>query len=366
MAAADFNGDGRMDLAIGSVTWDGGLVRILLNGGLAPNEFPQASAGPDLIVECSSAEGAWVNLDGSRSTDLDSTPGTNDDIREFHWLADFGTPKEVVVAVGESPSIHLPNGSHALTLRVVDSQEATSIDGQFVTVSDTSAPALTALASPAILWPPNHRMIPVSVALEATDLCGETTIELISITNNEPDDEPGGSDGSTEDDIQDVQLSSSDDTVLLRPERSGAGSGRTYSLIYQAVDEIGNAASMSTSVQVPHDQGGSTDPVELRVRENEIGTVVEWNAIQQAQWFNAVRGDLDDLNEVNRSYHLGPVVCLVAGTTILSTAGSEDTETPATGRGFFYLVEYYDTMPSGYGTESAEKERFVPSGQNCP
>ncbi len=47
--------------------------------------------------------------------------------------------------------------------------------------------------------------------------------------------------------------------------------------------------------------------------------------------------------------------------------GSEDTELPSHGEAFFYLVEYNDGLASGYGTESAAKERFAPPGQgSCP
>ena len=104
----------------------------------------------------------------------------------------------------------------------------------------------------------------------------------------------------------------------------------------------------------------------MTIRESDDGTLVEWGDIHQALWFNAVRGDLGDLNDVNQTYHLGPVICLVAGTMLHSTVGSEDAEVPRLGDGFFYVVEYHDGMASGYGTESAAKERFVPSGQNCP
>ena len=46
---------------------------------------------------------------------------------------------------------------------------------------------------------------------------------------------------------------------------------------------------------------------------------------------------------------------------------THDADTPSTNEVFFYLVEYNDGLESGYGTESAAKERFAPPGQgSCP
>ena len=58
----------------------------------------------------------------------------------------------------------------------------------------------------------------------------------------------------------------------------------------------------------------------------------------------------------------GSLTCIAATTTQTSTAGLEDTSQPALGEGFFYLAAYADGSWSGYGTESAAKERFVPPG----
>lgn len=54
------------------------------------NAHPVADAGGDFAV----AAGAPAVLDGSRSFDPDSTPGTHDDIAQFEWLdVTTGTPR---------------------------------------------------------------------------------------------------------------------------------------------------------------------------------------------------------------------------------------------------------------------------------
>ncbi len=57
------------------------------------NAPPVADAGADTTFTCESAE-TVPRLDGSASTDPDSTAGTNDDIRLFEWWLDFGLDTE--------------------------------------------------------------------------------------------------------------------------------------------------------------------------------------------------------------------------------------------------------------------------------
>jgi len=102
------------------------------------NSPPVAEAGPDRQVECPGPEGAQVTLDGSGSTDPDSSPGTNDDIVSFAWYEGG-----VLVATGETPQVRLPLGSHILTLTVTDSDGLSSSDQVTVTVQDTTPPALS-------------------------------------------------------------------------------------------------------------------------------------------------------------------------------------------------------------------------------
>jgi hypothetical protein len=75
-------------------------------------------------------------------------------------------------------------------------------------------------AAPATLGPPNHTMVPVTVTTAAADGCGAATCTIASVTSNEPVN--GGGDGNTGTDWQ----ITGPNTVDLRAERSGTGSGR--------------------------------------------------------------------------------------------------------------------------------------------
>jgi len=115
-----------------------------------------------------------------------------------------------------------------------------------VVEGDTTQPELTVELSATVLWPPNHKMVPITVTASATDNCDTNPdISLLSVTSDEPDN--GIGDGDTVNDIVIVD----DFHVQLRAERSGAGGGRVYTLKYQAMDESGNVAINEVFVTVP-------------------------------------------------------------------------------------------------------------------
>ena len=294
--------------------------RYFLDGGSPP----AANAGPDQTLECAGDQHAMAVLDGSLSSDADSSPGTNDDIVSFVW-----SENGAELASGEQVSVPFPLGVHDLVLEVTDSCGATSTDSTTITVVDTTPPdiscppsvtvecqtanrsyvslppataadvcfgtatitndrtsngptprigipwastvvtftatdgsgnsatcqttvtvrdtippVVTAVASPNVLWPPNHKMSTVNTTVVATDACDPApSIVLASVTSSEPDDAPGSGDGQTTDDIQDASIGTPDFQVLLRAERDGNGPGRTYTITYQALDHSGNASA---------------------------------------------------------------------------------------------------------------------------
>jgi hypothetical protein len=216
---------------------------------ILPNEPPVADAGADQTVECASA----VTLDGSASTDPDSTEGTNDDITSFEWFLDFGTPDETLLGEGQTLDATLALGTHVLTLRVTDSEGETDTDEVTIEVADTTPPEVSVSTDPSVLWPPNHRLVPVDVTVDTADACGDTTVNLVSVSSSEPDE--GTGDGNTVGDIQGVEPGTDDRQLLLRAERAGGGDGRTYTLFYTVTDESGNAAESSAEIRVPHDRG---------------------------------------------------------------------------------------------------------------
>jgi uncharacterized repeat protein (TIGR01451 family) len=96
-----------------------------------------------------------------------------------------------------------------------------------------------------VLWPPNHKMVDVTVNYDVKDNCGDTTSEL-SVTSNELVDGTGDGDTSPDWEILDAHH------VRLRAERSGDGDGRIYTITITATDSAGGSSNATVTVTVPH------------------------------------------------------------------------------------------------------------------
>lgn len=224
------------------------------------NQPPVADAGADVDRECTSPAGAVVALDGSASSDPDSTPGSHDDIVRFEWFLDFETPSEMPLGEGVFLDVELPLGLHAVTLRVTDAAGETATDDLVVTVFDATPPSLTVVLSPEVLWPPSHRMVKVSASVDGADTCGSPAVILESVGSSEPDDAPGTGDGSTTGDIAGALTGTADFDFLLRSERQACGPGRTYTVVYTATDAAGLSTSETAAVTVPRDRRHGAGP----------------------------------------------------------------------------------------------------------
>ena len=202
---------------------------------------PVADAGPHQTIECSSTDGTGVTLDGSDSTD------PNGDALTYTWTGPFDT------MIGETIYVYLPAGTHTITLTVEDSSGNTDSDTVNVTVIDSTPPTLSVSLSPNTLWPPNHKMVEINASVEVYDSCDNNpSVTLVSITSNEADDAKG--DGHTSDDIQGADWGTNDREFSLRAERAGMGTGRVYTVTYQAMDKASNASEATAEVTVSHNQ----------------------------------------------------------------------------------------------------------------
>jgi cohesin domain-containing protein len=105
----------------------------------------------------------------------------------------------------------------------------------------------SARASPEVLWPANHKMVPVTVTASVADAVDPSPVtRILSVSSNEGADAAG--DGHTEPDAQITGPL----TVNLRAERSGTGSGRVYTITLESRDASDNASQRTVTVAVPH------------------------------------------------------------------------------------------------------------------
>ena len=117
------------------------------------------------------------------------------------------------------------------------------------------APDCTTATASQTIWPPNHKMVPVTIS-GITDPDGDpVTVTVTSIFQDEPVNTIG--DGSTATDGSGVGTS----TAMIRAERTGSpqvpGNGRVYHISFTADDGNGGSCSGTVQVKVPHDQRGT-------------------------------------------------------------------------------------------------------------
>lgn len=125
----------------------------------------------------------------------------------------------------------------------------------------------TVVASPATLWPPNHKLVAVSLS-GGTDPDGDpVTITVTGVTQDEALN--GLGDGDT---APDAQVGAAPNQVLLRAERSGTGDGRIYRIAYTASDGHGGTCSGTVTVGVAHDQGQGATAVDSGLVVNSFGS----------------------------------------------------------------------------------------------
>lgn len=215
------------------------------------NNAPTADAGPPQTV----AEGTTVLLDGSGSSDPDGDP------LGYSWSQVSGPAVTLSDPSAVAPSFTAPDviGSVDLvfSLSVFDSNGATAplLSTTTITVRDGSAPPDCQNARPSVaeLWPPNHKMVEVTIE-GVTDPDDQVIqITVTGVAQDEPTTGQGKGDSGPDAVLQ-------GDRVLLRAERTGGGNGRVYHVSFVASDGAGGQCSGTVQVIVPHDRrGGAVD-----------------------------------------------------------------------------------------------------------
>ena len=206
------------------------------------NQNPIANAGPDQTVN----ENTLVTLNGTLSTDPDL------DALSFTWTQTAGPLVTLTGGTTASPTFTAPAvgaGGMMFTFRLVvsDGQASSAADTVSILVQDTNDPPVCTLAqaSPNLLWPPNHTMVPVSIMGVSDPNDQAITITFTAVTQDEPVN--GLGDGDTSPDA-----AVSGNQILLRAERAGTGNGRVYQVQFTAADDQGGSCSGSVKVGVPH------------------------------------------------------------------------------------------------------------------
>jgi hypothetical protein len=192
---------------------------------------PSITAPADQLVECTGAEGTPVDL---------GTPLVDD------------TCDDAPTVENDAPAL-FPLGDTVVTWTATDASGNANWDTQTVTVEDTTPPTLIVTVSPSSLWAPNHKWATITADIIVEDICDDLpVVRLVSIASNEPVNTTG--DGNTEPDIQGAAFGTDDREFEVRVERQGNGTGRSYTITYEAEDSSGNVTIAQAWVTVSHDR----------------------------------------------------------------------------------------------------------------
>jgi len=173
----------------------------------------------------------------------------------------------------------LPLGDTIVSCDTTDGSGNTSDCSVTMTVEDTLPPAIDSVtATPAVLWPPDHKWRRVQVNIEAADICAPTvTCAVVDVASSELHSGLGNGYFSKDSGIAEPETvtlraasqgASSGEhasggeyakivgptTVKLRAARRGTGKGHIYTITVECRDDTGgNASRAATTVMAYHD-----------------------------------------------------------------------------------------------------------------
>ena len=208
----------------------------------------------ETIVDCRATD-AHANTGTASFTVAVGVPPTLDLPADFTVEATGPGGAVVTYTVSTSPGATVacvppsgatfPLGTTTVQCTATDTFNQTTTGAFSVTVADTTPPAVTSIvATPSNLWPPNHKMVAVTVAVTAQDAVDAAPVSrIVTVTSNQPINGPG--DGNTESDWEITGPL----TLNLRAERAG-GADRLYTIEVVTTDFSGNSTTSTVVVSV--------------------------------------------------------------------------------------------------------------------
>jgi hypothetical protein len=123
-----------------------------------------------------------------------------------------------------------------------------------------------AALSQGVIWPPDHKMVPLNIIDLPSDpnlVVMPVTVQIISIQQDEPVNALGSGNTAPDGIIANSTTSGTPSIAYVRAERAGPGTGRIYFITFTLTDGSGNTcpAPVTLQVIVPHDQGQGYTPV---------------------------------------------------------------------------------------------------------
>jgi hypothetical protein len=241
-----FNGDSAsINVPTGSLSVGNHTVAVTTSGACG-----SASQSATLTVQANTATSDPADqtvCKGATASFSTTASGTG----PFHyaWTLD-GVPYD-----GDNSSISVPTGSlssgnHTV---VVTTSGTCGSASQSATLTVGNPPVITLATSNINVWPPNHTYhtyTAASFGATASGCGGDLTnsIVIVSVHSDEAEENPGGGDGNT---LNDIVIAANCKSVQLRAERDSNLNGRVYTITFRVTDSEGNTTTATATVSVP-------------------------------------------------------------------------------------------------------------------
>ncbi|HEX6161540.1 MAG TPA: HYR domain-containing protein, partial [Thermoanaerobaculia bacterium] len=151
----------------------------------------------------------------------------------------------VAVSCTPASGTFFPFGETEVSCTATDSRLNGEVASFILTVQDTTGPEIVSItATPGTLWPPDHKMVNISVSVVAVDAVDPSPVStVVSVSSNQPDN------GTGDGDVAGDAVITGPLTLQLRAERS-SGKERVYTITVQTMDINGNITTSTVDVKV--------------------------------------------------------------------------------------------------------------------
>jgi hypothetical protein len=177
-------------------------------------------------------------------------------------LVDLTDPVTCTPASGFTSGL----GTTTVNCTSTDAHHNTATGSFTATVADTTPPTIQSVtATPSNLWPDDHKMVDVTVAVVAVDNCDAAPVSrILGVTSNQAITGPGS--GNTTPDY----IINGDLTLQLRAERT-QNEDRTYTIQITTTDFSGNVSTATVVVTVQQQPSSKSTTTTTPSRGRAVG-----------------------------------------------------------------------------------------------
>jgi hypothetical protein len=222
------------------------MLGLVVPGIFAQNTPPALICPAPVNLDCTPTNGANLTLTAMVSD-------AQMDALTVLWLVDGNRYQTNTLAQGNTLNpvpvtftAQFQPDQHDVQVIVTDGQSEVSCTTQVDIRADGPPEIHSLTATPNVLWPPNHKMVPVTLNIDASD-CQVVTSRVVSVRSSEPVRRTGIGDLAP-----DWVIGTNGMSLLLRAERSGRSkNGRIYTITVETSDGTGNTTNRTVRVTVP-------------------------------------------------------------------------------------------------------------------